>query len=142
MTGVRSITKIKDMSCDINTIQDIVSTYNQQLADAFYISTTFDLPSRKDMAHCYRLGSDFSLKTKEESQSLWCDNIVGTKGNQQSDFFVYNERTKELVPFQKHDCLMCDTGYFTYDGKDYVSYDDGGNEIQRFTFDHNHKIII
>ena len=70
MTGVRSITKIKNMSCDINTIQDIVSNYNQQLVDAFYISTTLDLPSRKDMAHCYRSGSDFSLKTKEEAQSL------------------------------------------------------------------------
>lgn len=133
MTDRGSLTTIKNKAYDIHNIQDIVTTYNQQLADAFYISTTIDLPAKKDMAHCYRSGSDFSLKTREEVESLTSDTAIEKNNN--SDFFVYNERTKEIVPFQKHDCLMYDTWYFTYNGNEYVTYDDGGNEIKRFMLD-------
>lgn len=138
MISVETTANKQKIPHEIHTIQDIVSTYNQQLADAFYISTTRDLPSKKNIAHCYRSGADFSLKTREEVM-LWTYNSI-VEHHQKSDFFVYNERTQELLPFQTHDCLMHDAGYFTYNGKEYVSYDDNGNEIQRFMVDkHQHK---
>ena len=56
------------------------------------------------------------------------------KKHTQSDFFVYNEKTGELVPFKTHDYLMYDRGYVYFDGKKYVSCDDNGNEVSNFFF--------
>jgi hypothetical protein len=54
-----------------------------------------------------------------------------------SDFFVYNERTEELVPFKKDDCMLYDSGYLKFDGNNYCSYDDNGNEVGNFPFSKN-----
>ena len=109
----------------ISTVDSLISITNTQLEEIMYISC---VPEKKDARHCYR--SDFSLKTKEEAIELSKDQKKKLWST--SDFFVYNERTKDILPFEKNDYLMYEHGYFTYDGQHYISYDDNGQELGRF----------
>ncbi|MEI7563994.1 MAG: hypothetical protein WCJ39_10625 [bacterium] len=60
------------------------------------------------------------------------------------DFFVYNERTNEMVPFKKNDVMMFDhgEGYLTFDGKNYIYYDDNGCEKGRNTYGNDQELPI
>lgn len=103
---------------------------NGDIKDLFYIG------DKLQGGRNYRW--DFSFKTKEEAEKL----VKNTKAkiihkDKISDFFVYNERTEELVPFKKDDCMLYDSGYLKFDGKEYLSYDDIGNEVWKFPFSKN-----
>lgn len=79
--------------------------------------------------------SEFTFKTKKEVEALSKNHKTkSSHKNIKSDFFVYNERTGETTPFQKNSYLIYDRGYFTFDGKQYISCDDNGNEIQKFSY--------
>lgn len=111
----------------ITTVDSLISLTNTQLEELMYISF---VPEKKDARHCYR--SDFTLKTQKEATALAKQHKKKT--TTKSDFFVFNERTKDILPFKKNDYLIYEHGYFTYDGKSYLSYDDNGKEIGRFSF--------
>jgi len=102
-------------------IQELITITNGELEDILYIG-------EKTSGRNYR--SDFTFKTKAEVVALHKKNTtkISTK-DKAGDFFVYNERTGEIVPFKKNDYLMYDRGYATFDGKKYLSYDDNGNEL-------------
>ncbi|MEI6774344.1 MAG: hypothetical protein WCL18_06225 [bacterium] len=115
----------------ITNVEELIAVTNDQLEDTLYIADGVIIPDKKDISRCYR--SDFTLKTKKEAQKI----IKNKKAtidytNKESDFFVYNERKEQLLPFKKNDYLIYDHGYFTFDGKDYLSYDDNGNEVGKF----------
>ena len=98
-----------------------------KLHDALYIGAEF-VPEKKNIGRCYR--SDFTLKTRKEAEALVKeDKTIFYHKDKDTDFFVYNERAGELVPFKKNDYLIYDRGYLAFDGKDYLSYDDHGKEI-------------
>ncbi|MEI7557604.1 MAG: hypothetical protein WCJ45_01860 [bacterium] len=112
----------------INTVRELIRATNSQLEDTLYIADEVFIPAKKNIARCYR--SDFTLKTKKEAEALAEEHKITISDKlTKSDFFVYNEKTGELVPFKKNDYLMYDRGYFTFDGSDYFSYDDNGKEI-------------
>lgn len=81
-----------------------------------------------------RYWSDFSFKTKEEAVSLLHTTKKTPHNTLEGELFVCNERTGETVPFQKNHYLIHDRGYFTFDGEQYISCDDNGNEIQKFSY--------
>jgi hypothetical protein len=90
--------------------------------------------------HCYR--TDFELKDKKAAKKISKEKkILIAPKYKNADFFVYNERKEELVPFKKNDYLMYDRGYFTFDGTSYISYDDNGEEIGRFSFVEKKKLV-
>ena len=105
-------------------IQELIMVTNSELEDILYIG------KKIDGRHCW---SDFTFKTKEEASTLSKNNKIKVSKNKDSDFFVYNERTEELVPFKKNDYLMYDRGYVAFDGEKYLSYDDNGNEVGDFS---------
>lgn len=81
--------------------------------------------------------TDFTLKTKKEAEKLMDEKPIVLSPNYKNyDFFVYNERTNELVPFKKNDFMMFDhgDGYLTFDGMSYIYYDDNGYEKSRNTY--------
>ncbi len=102
------------------TLQELIILTNSELEDVLYIG-------EKLCGRNYR--SDFTFKTKAEVVALSKKNKANIK---ESDFFVYNERTGETVPFKKNDYMLYDRWYFSFDGKNYVSYDDNGNEVGNF----------
>jgi len=109
-------------------VQELITVTNEQLDDILYIADDIFIPEKKNIGRCYR--SDFELKTKDEAQKLVKDKkAVFYYKNKDSDFFVYNERAGELLPFKKNDYLIYDRGYLTFDGTNYFSYDDNGTEI-------------
>jgi hypothetical protein len=107
----------------VHNAQELIAlTSSGQLEDTLYIGD-----------RNYR--SEFTLKTKEEIEALPKDHKTKVSHkNIKSDFFVYNERTGETTPFQKNSYLIYDRGYFTFDGEQYISCDDNGDEIQKFSF--------
>lgn len=118
----------------INNVQELIRITNFQLEDILYISDNVFIPEKKAIGRCYR--SEFTLKTQKEAEELYNDKKVKLYHNRErSDFFVYNERAKKMLPFKKNDYLIYEHGYFTFDGTDYFSYDDNGNEIGRFSFE-------
>lgn len=128
----------------IKNIQELIKMTNSQLEDTLYIADDIFLPGQKNIGRCYR--SDFMLKTQKEVQELCKDKKMKIYNrNKKYDFFVYNERAKKILPFKKNDYLIYDHGYFTYDGTNYFSYDDNGNEIGRFSFsneiEHKNTVI-
>lgn len=109
-------------------IGELIKVTNEELEDTLYIAEDTHIPEKKDIARCYR--SDFELKTKEEVKILVKEKKTRICHKQEnSDFFVYNEKVRELLPFKKNDYLMYEHGYLTFDGTHYISYDDDGNEI-------------
>jgi len=115
----------------ISNVEELIAVTNNQLEDTLYIADGVIIPDKKDISRCYR--SDFTLKTKEEAKKIIKDNKVTIHHKyKESDFFVYNERKEQLLPFKKNDYLIYDHGYFTFDGEHYFSYDDTGNEIGKF----------
>ncbi|MEI6672036.1 MAG: hypothetical protein WCL02_01400 [bacterium] len=118
-------------------MQELIKINNEetkdQLQDTLYIADNIFIPEKKDIKRCYR--TNFTLKTQKETKRLSKEKkIVINPKYKDSDFFVYNERTNELVPFKKNDYLMYEHGYFTFDGINYLSYDDNGNEISKFSY--------
>lgn len=109
------------------TIREITEMTSDDVSDLLYISETVHLPEKKDIKRCYR--TDFRLLTNQEAQRI-CKRKEGIyigqiyKNNQ---FFVYNERREELVPFKQNDYLMNEKEYMTFDGKKYIYYDNDGN---------------
>ena len=117
---------------DGKTIKKIIDDTNENLHDSMYIWEHIFLQDKKSIGRCYR--TDFSLKTRKEVQKLSNEkNIVLSPRYKHVDLFVYNERTDEIVPFKKNDVLMYDhgEGYLTFDGTNYIYYDDNGIEIGR-----------
>lgn len=103
-----------------------------RLHDALYIGDK-NIPNKKDIGRCYR--SDFSLKTRNEVETLVAEHKkIQYIKDKNADFFVYNERYNDVIPFKKNDYLIYDRGYLTSDGTNYISYDDNGNELWRFSF--------
>lgn len=109
-------------------IGEVINVTNGEIKDTLYIAENIHIPEKKDIGRCYR--PDFVLKTKEEAKILVKEKkAIFYHKEKDSDFFVYNERVGELLPFKKNDYLMYEHGYFTFDGIDYISYDDDGNEM-------------
>jgi hypothetical protein len=74
-----------------------------------------------------------TIEEQEKKIAKWeCMNIWIK--NQHADFFVYNNRTEELLPFKKNDFMIYEngSGYLRFDWTSYISYDDNGIEIWRF----------
>lgn len=118
---------------NIRSVRELINLTNTQLDDALYITEDIFIPQKKDIKRCYR--TDFELKTQKEAKKIMSEKkIFLSSKHKHADFFVYNERKEELLPFKKNDYLMHDHGYFTFDGKNYVSYDDSGREVGRFSF--------
>lgn len=123
----------------VSNVQELMVVTNDQLEDILFISEEVHIPEKKNIRRCYR--SDFELKTKEEVKELVKQKkAILYHKEKEGDFFVYNERAGELLPFKKNDYLIYDRGYFTFDGKDYISYDDNGIEIGRFNQPHTHEL--
>lgn len=121
----------------IMSVQELIKINNDetkdQLQDTLYIADNISVPEKKDIKRCY--WTNFTLKTQKEAQKLVNEKkIIISPKYKDSDFFVYNERTNELVPFKKNDYLMYEHGYFTFDGIHYLSYDDNGIEISKFSY--------
>lgn len=124
----------------ITTVEELIEKTNEQLDDALFIAEDVHIPEKKDIKRCYR--ANFELKTNKEAKKIVKEKkILISPRYKNADFFVYNDRTEELVPFQKNDYLMYDRGYFTFDGKNYISYDDAGKEIGRFSFLQDEKLV-
>ena len=120
-------------------MDEVITITNNQLEDILYIADDIFIPEKKNIARCYR--SDFTLKSKKEAKELVKrKKAIFDYKDKKSDFFVYNERETKLLPFKKNDYLIYEHGYFTFDGNNYISYDDNGKEIGRFNFTNDHKI--
>ena len=117
---------IKDAP-NFTNVEELVKQTNEKLNDTMmYIGA---------IGHRYRWDLDFVLKTRKEAEALVKHNkAIFYHKDKNTDFFVYNERSGDLVPFKKKDYLTFDHGYLVFVGKDYISYDDLGNEIWRFPF--------
>lgn len=112
----------------IQNIEELIAMTNTQLEETMYIADDIFVPNKNNIHRCYR--SDFTLKTEKEAKALLHHqkNKLSVE-NEKTDFFVYNERTKDVLPFKKNDYLLYEHGYFTFDGINYLSYDDNGNEL-------------
>ncbi|MCX6823953.1 MAG: hypothetical protein NT085_02405 [candidate division SR1 bacterium] len=122
-------------------VGDIIDFTNDNLGETIYIGArdTVEkksfIPEKKDIGRMY--WTDFTLKTKKEAQKLIDKkSIVLSPKYKNYDFYVYNERTNEIVPFKKNDFMMFDhgDGYLTFDGTSYIYYDDNGYEKSRSTY--------
>lgn len=117
----------------VRSLEELIALTNTQLDDALYIAEDIFLPQKEHIKHCYR--TDFELKTHVEAKKIIQEKKLFLSSKyKNADFFVYNDRREELMPFKKNDYLMHDRGYFTFDGINYISYDDSGREIGRFSF--------
>ena len=109
-------------------VEQVIKATNPQLEEILYIAADVAIPKKNTIERCYR--TDFTLKTKKEAKELIKNkHAIFSMRNKENDFFVYNEKTEELLPFKKNDYLIYEHGYFTFDGTNYISYDDNGNEI-------------
>ncbi len=129
--------KIQKRSTDakaynFTNVKEVISITNKEIIDdMLYIADDIFIPEKKNMARCYR--SNFTLKSKDDVKKMvHKKKIVLPKKIKDADFFVYNEKTEQLLPFKKNDYLIYEHGYFTFDGKNYISYDDNGMEVWRF----------
>ena len=113
-------------------VKEVITVTNDELfEDVFYKSDSTHIPEKKDIARCYR--SNFKLKTKKEAEKIIKEKKIAiSEEDKNADFFVYNERTNGLVPFKKNDYLMYEHEYLTFDGTNYITRDNDGNEIGRF----------
>lgn len=120
-------------------IMSTQETIENNIRDVFYIGEKVAMieekglliPKKHEIGRCYR--GDFVLKNKTEAiQLLQKKHLQLPSKYNETDFFVYNEKTREINPFKKWDCLMYPGGYVTFDGKEYIIVDDNGNEIKRF----------
>lgn len=118
-------------------VGEIIGFTNDNLGDTMYIGERDGqfIPEKKNIGRCYR--TDFTLKTKKEAQKILDEKaILISPQYKNSDFFVYNERTNEMVPFKKNDFIMFDHGewYLTFDGTSYIYYDDNGYKVNESTY--------
>ncbi len=115
----------------ITNTEELIQITNNQIEDVLYISEKICIPETKNIKHIYR--SDFELKSKKEANELVKQKkAMFYHKDKNNDFFVYNERAGELIAFKKNDYLIFPQWYLTYDGVNYISYDDLGKEIGRF----------
>ncbi len=121
-----------DITIQEKTIQGIIIRVNEEAADALYISDDIKIPETSKIKRCYR--TDFVLIPKKEVKKKCIENkkLHLSKEDQTYEFFVYNERKHQIVPFKENDYLMDKDGYLTFDGKSYIQYDNDGNELWRF----------
>lgn len=85
--------------------------------------------------------SNFTLKNRKEAVNLVKEKHARfAERNRAADFFVYDERARKLIPFKKNDYLMYDNGHFTFDGKNYIYYDNNGIEKRRSSYDNDNDI--
>jgi len=97
------------------------------------------IPEKNEINKYYL--SSFTLKSRKEAIELIKEKRARFVGrNRTADFFVYDERTKKLIPFKKNDYLMYDNGYFTFDGKNYIYCDNNGIEKRRSSYDDDNEI--
>jgi len=113
----------------INRIEKIIENTNQETADLLYISSKIHMPAKSEIKKCYR--EDFVLVPKNKIKKICADNkkIHLPQEYKNHDFFVYNQRKNQIVPFKENDYLMDKDGYLTFDGKSYIQYDNDGNEL-------------
>lgn len=115
------------------TVEELITITNEELDDTLYIADDIFIPEKKNIWRCY--WTDFSLKTLKEAYDLVKKKLASMSPKyKQVDFFVYNESTHELLPFKKNDYMIYENGYFTFDGTNYISYDDMGHEVSRFSY--------
>lgn len=120
-------------SYTFTNVADLIKTTNGQIEDTLYIADDIFIPKTKNIGRCYR--SDFTFETKEQAEKLVQEKkAVFYNKDKESDFFVYNERAGQLLPFKKNDYRIFDHGYITFDGISYIEYDDNGNERKRFSY--------
>ena len=114
-------------------VNEIITVTNNEIADDMDDTLYMHLPEKKDIGRCYRWKKDFTLKTKKEAKKIIKEKKIEiSQEDAQADFFVYNEKTNQLLPFKKNDYLMYEHEYLTFDGINYISRDNEGNEIGRF----------
>lgn len=120
-------------SYTFTNVADLIKTTNGQIEDTLYIADDIFIPKTKNIGRCYR--SDFTFETREQAEKLVKEKkIIMYHKDKESDFFVYNERAWELLPFKKNDYRIFDHGYITFDGTNYIEYDDNGSERKRFSY--------
>jgi hypothetical protein len=120
-------------SYTFTNVADLIKTTNGQIEDTLYIADDIFIPKKKNIGRCYR--SDFTFETKEQAEKLVQEKkAVFYHKDKESDFFVYNERAGELLPFKKNDYRIFDHGYLTFDGTSYIEYDDNGIERKKFSY--------
>jgi len=108
-------------------IHNIVNTTYDSLSDLLYISERVHIPEKENIQRCY--WTDFRLLSNQDAMKIakkigW---ITIEGENMYYDFFVYNDRKREIVPFKKNDYLMNEKEYMTYDGEKYIYIDNDGN---------------
>lgn len=97
------------------------------------------IPEKNEINKYYL--SNFTLKNRKEAVNLVKEKYARfAEKNRTADFFVYDERARKLIPFKKNDYLMYDNGHFTFDGKDYIYYDNNGIEKRRSSYDGDNEI--
>lgn len=124
-------------------VGDIIDFTNDNLGENMYIGERRPfIPEKKDIWRIY--WTDFILKTKKEAKKIMEKEWLHIAVDKDIDFYVYNERANEIVPFKKNDFMMFDhgEGYLTFDGKSYIYYDDNGYEKGRNTYGNDQEIHI
>lgn len=120
-------------SYTFTNVADLIRTTNGQIEDTLYIADDIFIPKTKNIGRCYR--SDFTFETKAQAEKLVQEKkAIFYHKDKESDFFVYNERAGELLPFKKNDYRIFDHGYITFDGTNYIEYDDNGSERKKFSY--------
>lgn len=120
-------------SYTFTNVADLIKTTNGQIEDTLYIADDIFIPKTKNIGRCYR--SDFTFETREQAEKLVQEKkAIFYHKEKESDFFVYNERAGELLPFKKNDYRIFDHGYITFDGTNYIEYDDNGSERKKFSY--------
>jgi len=116
----------------ITSIAQVIENTNQDTADVLYISDGVKTTEKSKIKRYYR--EDFVLVRQNEVKKI-CDDdkkLQLPKNHNNHDFFVYNERKHQIIPFKKNDYLMDKDGYLTFDGTSYFYYDNDGNELWNF----------
>lgn len=117
-----------------STVDDFIFRANEELHDVLFV------PHLKDVRNCYSW--DFVLMTKWDAKKIVKQQKnITFKNSITAKLFLYNERFKWVVPFQKNDYLMYDDGYMRCDGDICYYYDNFGKEIGTNTLCDENEMI-
>lgn len=108
-----------------DTLENFIDTANDELKETFFI------PSAKEVKNHYEW--DLMLMTRKQAKKLVKKNKL-TLNNESKELwenkiFIYNEKYKTLLPFQKGDIRMYDGWYMMYDGRAFHYFDDYWHEL-------------